>query len=94
MEGYFGSGVQSGLLREGLARRIPAGVKLIVLHALNPLRLRLGPPLNEDNADINRNFVDHTSPPANPAYDALAPWIAPKEISEDAMNDGQPQADR
>jgi hypothetical protein len=77
--------VQTGLLREGLARRVPRGVKLIVLHALNPFGFAWDRRVNEDNADINRNFVDHKKPPANPAYDALAPWIAPKDISRDAM---------
>jgi hypothetical protein len=87
VEGYFGSGVQTGLLREGLAKRIPKGVKLVVLHALNPFGFAWDRRVNEDNADINRNFVDHRKPPANPAYDALAPWIAPKDISEDTMKE-------
>src|ERR1700747_1379106 len=28
VEGYFGSGVQTGLMREGLARRVPDGAKI------------------------------------------------------------------
>ncbi len=87
VEGYFGSGVQTGLLREGIAKRVPKGVKLIVLHALNPFGFAWDRRVNEDNADINRNFVDYRRLPANPAYDALAPWIAPKEISEAAMRE-------
>ncbi len=35
VEGYFGSGVQTGLLREGLAA--PKNTKIVMLHALNPL---------------------------------------------------------
>ena len=87
VEGYFGSGVQTGLLREGLAKRVPKGVRLIFLHALNPFGFAWDRRVNEDNADINRNFVDHRKPPANPAYDALATWIAPKDISHDAMTE-------
>ncbi len=87
VEGYFGSGVQTGLLRDGIAKRVPKGVKLIVLHALNPFGFAWDRRVNEDNADINRNFVDYRKLPANPAYDALAPWISPKEISEDAMKE-------
>ena len=34
VEGYFGSGVQTGLLREGLAA--PKGARIVFLHALNP----------------------------------------------------------
>ncbi|HUO93908.1 MAG TPA: DUF2817 domain-containing protein [Rhizomicrobium sp.] len=85
VEGYFGSGVQTGLLRQGLAKRVPDGVKLVVLHALNPFGFSWNRRVNEFNADINRNFVDHAHPPANDAYDALADAIAPKDISETAM---------
>src|SRR5438067_13855517 len=34
VEGYFGSGVQTGLLREGVVA--PRGAKILMLHALNP----------------------------------------------------------
>jgi len=85
VEGYFGSGVQTGLLREGIARRVPRGTKLVLLHALNPFGFAFDRRVNEDNADINRNFVDHTRPPENPAYESLAEWIAPRDISEPAM---------
>src|ERR1700759_4761075 len=36
VEGYFGSGVQTGLMREGLAGRVPKGTKIVLPHALNP----------------------------------------------------------
>jgi hypothetical protein len=85
VEGYFGSGVQTGLLRQGLARRLPKGVKLVILHALNPFGFSWNRRVNEHNADINRNFVDHAHPPANEAYDALADAIAPRTISPAAM---------
>jgi hypothetical protein len=85
VEGYFGSGVQTGLLRDGLAKRAPKGTKIIVVHALNPFGFAWNRRVNEDNADINRNFVDHSRPPKNTAYDTLAEDIAPKSISPDAM---------
>jgi len=85
VEGYFGSGVQTGLLREDLARRAPKGAKIVLLHALNPYGFSFDRRVNEDNADVNRNFVDHAHPPRNEAYDALAEAIAPKDISRDSM---------
>ena len=85
VEGYFGSAAQTGLLREGLAARVPAGSKIVLLHALNPFGFAHDRRVNEDNADINRNFVDHAHPPANAAYDMLADAIAPKDISEKAI---------
>ena len=65
VEGYFGSGVQTGLLRGGLARTVPEGAKIVLLHALNPFGFSWNRRVNEHNADINRNFVDHASPPTN-----------------------------
>ena len=85
VEGYFGSGVQTGLLREGLGKRRFKGVKIVVLHALNPYGFAWNRRVNEDNADINRNFVDHARPPRNRAYDALADDIAPRSIAPDDM---------
>jgi hypothetical protein len=85
VEGYFGSGVETGLLREGLAQRAPKGAKIIVLHALNPYGFAWNRRVNEDNADINRNFVDHANPPVNAAYESLAAFIAPSSIAPAAM---------
>jgi hypothetical protein len=85
VEGYFGSGVETGLLREGLARRAPKGAKIVVLHALNPYGFAWNRRVNEDNADINRNFVDHANPPAHSAYELLADAIAPKSIAPVSM---------
>ena len=83
VEGYFGSGVQTGLMREGIAP--PPGARLVMIHALNPFGFAWNRRVNEDNIDINRNFVDHAHPPANPGYDELAGAFALKDISEAAM---------
>jgi hypothetical protein len=85
VEGYFGSAIETGLIRDGIASAVPEGTKLVMLHALNPYGFSFDRRVNEDNADINRNFVDHRQPPDNPAYAALAEWIAPKDISANAM---------
>lgn len=85
VEGYFGSGVETGLLGEGIAARVPPGVKLVMLHALNPFGFSWNRRVNEDNTDVNRNFVDHAHPPVNADYAALADAIAPTDISPAAM---------
>ena len=79
--------MQTGLLPEGLAHRLPKGVKLVIT-----ARAQSGcgfftqnRRVNEHNADINRNFVDFAHPPVNEAYDALADAIAPRAISPAAM---------
>ncbi|HEY1707331.1 MAG TPA: M14 family metallopeptidase [Rhizomicrobium sp.] len=85
-EGYFGSGVETGLLREG-ALVPPKGSKIVVLHAVNPYGFAWDRRVNEDNADINRNFVDFANPPKNEAYAQLAEWVAPKDISREAIRE-------
>lgn len=85
VEGYFGSGVETGLLGESIADRVPKGAKLVMLHALNPFGFAWNRRVNEDNADVNRNFVDHAHPPVNADYAKLAGAIAPKDISPAAM---------
>lgn len=81
VEGYFGSGVQTGLLRERFAERVPRNAKVVIVHALNPYGFAWDRRVNEDNTDVNRNFVDHSDPPANAGYEAIAEWIAPNDIS-------------
>jgi hypothetical protein len=83
VEGYFGSGVQSGLLQRGL--QAPGGSKIVMLHALNPFGFAWDRRVNEDNADVNRNFVDHENPPVNEAYAVLAEHIAPRDVSRATM---------
>lgn len=85
VEGYFGSGVQTGLMREGLAKRAPKDTKIVILHALNPYGFAWDRRVNEDNADINRNSVDFAQPPKNEPYDMLAEAISPKDISPAAL---------
>lgn len=85
VEGYFGSGVQTGLMRESLSARAPKNCKIVLLHALNPYGFAWDRRVNEDNADINRNFVDFAHPPQNQAYDMLAAEISPHDISPEAM---------
>ena len=36
VEGFAGSGIQSGLLSDALAEDIGSGVRLVMIHALNP----------------------------------------------------------
>ena len=85
VEGFCGSGLQTALLGSGLAERLPDGVRLVLIHAINPYGFAWLRRFNEDNVDLNRNFVDHSQPyPENPAYDELADAIAPKDFSKEA----------
>lgn len=82
VEGFAGSGVQVGLLREGVLKNLDADVKIVIIHALNPYGFSEKRRFNEDNVDLNRNFIDHTLPgPKNDDYDQLATAIAPRSNS-------------
>jgi hypothetical protein len=73
IEGFFGSAVQTGLLREGL----PPELGVVLVHGLNPYGMLHRIRVNEDNVDLNRNFVDHAAPPRNPDYEAVHPALVP-----------------
>ncbi|MES9963291.1 MAG: M14 family metallopeptidase [Candidatus Sedimenticola sp. 20ELBAFRAG] len=82
VEGFAGSGIQVGLLREGIAKDIPDNVGLLFYHALNPYGFSHLRRYNEDNVDLNRNFVNHRKPyPSNTPYDELAWLVEPDSLS-------------
>lgn len=81
IEGFLGSGVQRFLLDDGLVRRLTAGVALVLVHAVNPFGFAWLRRVNEDNVDLNRNFLDHGAPhPENPDYDALYDALNPASL--------------
>ena len=78
VEGFCGSAIQTGLIMEGLAGRMPPDLRIVMVHAVNPYGFAHLRRVNEDNIDLNRNFIEHDGPPpANPAYDELSDIIAP-----------------
>jgi hypothetical protein len=81
VEGFAGSGIQTGLLQEGIASRLPSGVRLVMIHAINPYGMAHLRRFTEENVDLNRNFRDHRVPPrSNPGYERLATAIAPDAL--------------
>lgn len=80
VEGYFGSGALTGLLRTGIEP--PKDARVVMIHALNPFGFAWNRRVDESNVDINRNFVDHAKPPVNPGYDQLASAIALRDVSD------------
>lgn len=58
VEGFFGSAVQAALLEDVLGGWQPAdGTAVVLLHALNPFGFAWLRRVNEDNIDLNRNFL-------------------------------------
>jgi len=91
VEGFCGSGCQVALLHDEpfLSTIARAGVSVLMLHALNPYGFSHLRRANEDNADLNRNFVDFGGPlPTSEGYAALrslllpASWPPPSDNEE------------
>mgnify|MGYP000844829356 FL=1 len=67
VEGYYGSDCQIAWLDS--LDKIPADTALLLVHLLNPWGAAHLRRVNEDNIDLNRNFINFSQPvPDNPEY--------------------------
>lgn len=77
-ETFCGSGAQIGLLRNGSLADLPADLAVVLVHAINPHGFAHLRRVTEDNVDLNRNFVDFSSPlPEAPAYAEVHSMLLP-----------------
>ncbi|MEK7426162.1 MAG: M14 family metallopeptidase [Actinomycetota bacterium] len=84
VEGFCGSALQRHWLQTHAADR-PRQTRLAMVHALNPYGFAWVRRVNEDNVDLNRNFIDwHQPPPASVDYDRLADILVPTEWTEES----------
>jgi len=82
VEGFTGSGIQTGFLRNEIASYLESDIGMLFIHSINPYGFAHLRRFNEDNIDLNYNFSDHSEPyPKNPGYEKLAGAIAPKSVS-------------
>ena len=80
VEGYCGSGCQIAMLNDDslLARAKELDIAIALVHAVNPHGFSYGRRVNEDNVDVNRNFIAFGDRlPANPDYHELASLLLP-----------------
>ena len=85
-EGYGGSAAMSAWMRQAGPTRLPQGVALLMVHAVNPFGFAWGLRGTENNVDLNRNFLDHSKPhPENPLYEELHEILCPNSLDEKAM---------
>ena len=86
-EGYAGSGCHVAWLQERWFERVaPKDTAVLLVHAINPHGFAWGRRVNEDNIDLNRNFVDHDRPrPENTDYVAIAEHIDPADWAEPGL---------
>lgn len=72
IEGYYGSDCQRRWLDMLATQQLPADTAILMIHLINPWGTAWMRRVNEDNIDINRNYVDFTqSLPDNAAYAAI-----------------------
>jgi hypothetical protein len=78
IEGYFGSAVQCAWLSIN-GQRAVEGVRTVFVHALNPYGFAFRRRVNEENVDLNRNFMLPGQPfsGAHDAYHELAELLNP-----------------
>jgi hypothetical protein len=82
VEGFAGSGIQTGFLREGIASKLKPHIGVVMIHAINPYGFAHLRRFNQDNVDLNRNFINHSEAyPRNKGYEELADAIAPRKIT-------------
>lgn len=83
VEGFCGSAALIGWLREDAAR-VPAGVRVVLVHALNPHGFAWVRRVTEDNVDLNRNFLEHGAHayPSKPEYAKLHGALLPTQWHE------------
>ena len=69
IEGYAGSAAQIAFIKDA-PRQLPTGVRVVMVHAINPWGFEFRSRTNENNVDINRNFLDWdaSASPENPEY--------------------------
>ena len=87
IEGFCGSACQTGFLTEAVHRELERDTAVLLVHALNPYGFAFETRGNEDNVDLNRNFVDHGRPPANPHYETLHAALVPEDWDGPARMD-------
>lgn len=89
VEGFCGSGCQSELLASRLPDNLPQDAALVLVHAVNPYGFAWLRRTNEDNIDLNRNFIDHAVSPANPAYEEIHDWLVPQDWNGPARREAE-----
>ena len=85
VEGYCGSGIQAALLGEACFDEIPPDLRVVIVHAVNPYGFAHDRRVNEDNIDLNRNFLDFGNEvPSDNGYGDVHAHLVPEAWEGDA----------
>ena len=99
VEGFYGSMCQTEYLYHLETHERDPEVGILMVHLINPWGTSWQRRVNEDNIDLNRNYLDFSRPlPDNAAYEALHPLFTKecatgdKRAESDVAWDAQVQA--
>lgn len=82
-ETFSGSAIQTNWLAGKRFSKLPPDTAVVLIHAINAHGFAWVRRVNEDNIDLNRNFIDHAdSYPDNPGYRQLRDAICPTEWTD------------
>jgi hypothetical protein len=82
VEGFFGSATQIEWLRRAKTTPLPKDVAVLHIHAINPYGFAHLRRTNEENIDINRNWINfEENLPKNPLYEELSDDLCPSDWS-------------
>lgn len=85
-EGFNGSAAQVHWLTGHAGQALPKGVAMLFVHAVNPFGFAHMLRVNENNVDLNRNFIDFGAPPpANPVYAAIRDALPQRTGLDEAL---------
>ena len=85
VEGYQGSAAQIGFL-QNIASTLPSDTAALLIHGLNPHGFAWVRRVNEDNIDLNRNYLDFSAPlPLNAGYADIHAMILPDTLNGNAL---------
>jgi hypothetical protein len=88
VEGLYGTGCQVGFIRDEHWKNLPANTAVLIVHAINPYGFSWLRRVNEDNIDLNRNFLDFTKPlPHNPGYAGIHPVLTPEKWDDNTAKE-------
>ncbi|MFO1012167.1 MAG: M14 family metallopeptidase [Caulobacteraceae bacterium] len=87
VEGFCGSGAQVDFLRRGETARLPSGLAVMMIHAINPYGFAWLRRVTHENVDLNRNWIPFNGPkPVNAGYDELYEALCPKDWSPEILS--------
>lgn len=82
IEGFLGSAIQLATLSRARESQFASGVRIVMIHAVNPFGFASGRRVNEQNVDLNRNFLaeaeEYTG--ASDGYRRLNQLLNPRRV--------------